>query len=131
MVAIPYSRWHIPMYAEIFMKVPEDMGMSMADGVNGGVRRGLSRQSRSQSRLVNLIDALVGIDSTKEDPFMLLTIRQGFFVQTSVEEKRLLSLKFKQRWKILELSILFENLTVFYFSKHEKLMENSWLDGNS
>ena len=61
------------------MKVPEDMGMSMADGVNGGVRRGLSRQSRSQSRLVNLIDALVGIDSTKEDPFMLLTIRQGFF----------------------------------------------------
>ena len=79
------------MYAEIFMKVPEDMGMSMADGVNGGVRRGLSRQSRSQSRLVNLIDALVGIDSTKEDPFMLLTIRQGFFVQTSVEAKRLLS----------------------------------------
>ena len=76
MVAIPYSRWHIPMYAEIFMKVPEDMGMSMADGVNGGGR--LSRQSRSQSRLVNLIDALVGIDSTKEDPFMLLTIRQGF-----------------------------------------------------
>ena len=51
----------------------------MAGGVNG--QRGLSRQSRSQSRLVNLIDALVGIDSTKEDPFMLLTIRQGFFVQ--------------------------------------------------
>ena len=73
MVAIPYSRWHIPMYAEIFMKVPEDMRMSMAGGVNG------QRQSRSQSRLVNLIDALVGIDSTKEDPFMLLTIRQGFF----------------------------------------------------
>ena len=59
------------------MKVPEDLRMSMAaDGVPG---RGLSRQSRSQSRLVNLIDALVGIDSTKEDPFMLLTIRQGFF----------------------------------------------------
>ena len=65
------------MYAEIFMKVPEDMRMSMAGGVNG--QRGLSRQPRSQSRLVNLIDALVGIDSTKEDPFMLLTIRQGFF----------------------------------------------------
>ena len=58
------------------MKVPEDMRMSMAGGVNG--QRGLSRQSRSQSRLVNLIDALVGIDSTKEDPFMLLTIRQVF-----------------------------------------------------
>merc|ERR1719192_1081536 len=65
------------------MKVPEDMGMSMADGVNGGGRRGLSRQSRSQSRLVNLIDALVGIDSTKEDPFMLLTIRPKMPVPTS------------------------------------------------
>ena len=57
------------MLAQIFMMVP-----SLDSGSHKGGR---------VSRLHYLIDALIGIDSTKEDPFMLLTIRPKWPVPTS------------------------------------------------
>ena len=63
MVTIPHRRRHIPMLAQIFMRVP-----------------GTDIDTGRVSRLHYLIDALIGIDSTKEDPFMLLTIRPKWAV---------------------------------------------------
>ena len=65
-VTIPHRRRHIPMLAQIFMRVP---GTDVDHG-----------NSNRVSRLHYLIDALIGIDSTKEDPFVLLTIRPKWAV---------------------------------------------------